>query len=72
MFRNVFSILPMLDTGDVSIANRLTVSDKIILTACVCDEHTVGTAPLFSNSGLANPSLNCPRFSFKTVFGEMV
>ena len=29
-------------------------------------------ANLFSNSGLANPSLNCPRFSFKTVFGEMV
>ena len=44
MFRNVFSILPMLDTGDVSIANRQTVSDKIILTACVCDENTVGTA----------------------------
>ena len=38
----------------------ITVSDKIILTACVCDEHTVGTAPLFSNSGLANPSLNSP------------
>ena len=62
----------MLDTGDVSIANRLTVSDKIIPTACGCDEHTVGTASLFSNSGLANLSLNYPRFSFKTFFSEMV
>ena len=56
VFRNIFSILPMLDTRYISIANRLTVSHKIILTAYVCDEHTVGTAPIFSNSGLANPS----------------